>query len=269
MKTVLSLLLVLVGIYLVVLFLLYSFQESLIFQADTLEQDYRFQFDTPFEEKTIQREDGAQLSGLYFKAANPQGLILYFHGNAGDLSRWGEIVEPFVERSYDVLVVDYRGYGKSTGKRNEKRMYEDALLWYDLASEISEAQDITVYGRSLGCTFATYVASKKNCNQLILETPFYSLRSLVKRVYSIFPVGKLLQFHFPSNEYIPQVNSPITIIHGTEDDVIPIENSRRLIDLNPRINFVTVNNGEHNNLASFEEYWLTIDQLLPLAENRD
>lgn len=251
------------AIYLIVFGFLYSFQESLIFQADTLEQDYEFQFDTPFEEKTIQAADGVQLHGLHFKSTESKGLILYFHGNAGDLSRWGEVVKPFVHRGYDVLVVDYRGYGKSTGKRKENLMYADALQWYELALQHFKTDSISVYGRSLGCTFATFVASKRKPRQLILETPFYSLRSVVKNTYAIFPVSKLLQFKFPSHEFIDQAECPITILHGTDDDIIPIENSRRLIDLNARIHFVTILGGEHNDLANFDEYWKVIKNTLP------
>ncbi|MEQ8623805.1 MAG: alpha/beta hydrolase [Vicingaceae bacterium] len=263
MRIILGVTLILLLVYVLVFGLLYSFQESLIFQADILEKDYSFEFDTPFEEKKIQREDGAELHGLYFKTPQPRGLILYFHGNAGDLSRWGNVVEPFVKLGYEVLVVDYRGYGKSTGKRSEKLMYEDALKWYDLALEKMNNESIVVYGRSLGCTFATFAASKRNCNQLILETPFYSLKSVVKNTYAIFPVGSLLKFRFPTFEFIDLVNCPITIIHGTEDDIVPIENSQRLIELNPLIDFVTINEGEHNNLAKFEHYWQVVGKLLP------
>jgi len=263
MRIILGISLILLLIYALVFGLLYSFQESLIFQAETLEKDYRFEFDTPFEEKTIQRADGAELSGLHFKTANPKGLILYFHGNAGDLSRWGKVVEPFVKLGYEVLVVDYRGYGKSTGKRNEKLMYEDALHWYDLALESFDEKQITVYGRSLGCTFASFVSSNRNCNQLILETPFYSLKSVVKNTYAVFPVGSLLKFKFPSYQFIDKVNCPITILHGTEDDIVPIENSWRLVELNPRIDFITIDQGEHNNLANFDSYWKVIEEILP------
>ena len=265
MRLVIRLLLVLLAVYGTAFMLLYTFQESLIFQADTLEQDYRFQFETPFEEKSIRTKDGANIHGLHFKVAEPHGLILYFHGNAGDLSRWGEIVSPFVELGYEMLVVDYRGYGKSTGKRTESLLYEDALQWYDLSLQLSDADSITVYGRSLGCTFANYVASKRQPHQLILETPFYSLESLVKKTYAIFPVSNLLKFKFPSYQFIQQVSCPITIIQGTEDAIVPIENSRRLIDANPLIDFVSIPEGEHNNLANFEAYWELINELLPPA----
>ena len=95
MKFVISLLLIVLTLYVIALLLLYSFQESLIFQANTLEQDYRFQFNTPFEEKTIPREDGAQLHGLHFKAVEPQGLILYFTWKKfPKMSRvqWGKLI---------------------------------------------------------------------------------------------------------------------------------------------------------------------------------
>ena len=266
MKIVVRFALVLLGLYVIAFGFLYSFQESIIFQDHALATEYQFQFDTPFEEKTIQREEGAILHGINFRAQETRGLILYFHGNAGDLSRWGKIVEPFVARGYDVLAVDYRGYGKSVGKRNESLMYEDALAWYDFALGDFDEESITVYGRSLGCTFATYVASERSCRQLILETPFYSLKSVASNTYAIFPLDNLLKFTFPSYQFIGEVECPITIIHGTEDLVVPLQNSRRLIGLNPQINYVTIEDGEHNNLSTFKEYWQTIEEVLPAAE---
>ena len=86
---------------------------------------------------------------------------------------------------------------------------------------------------------------------------------MVKNTYAAFPVNNLLKFSFPSHEFISEVACPITIIHGTEDDIVPMENSRRLIPLNPLIDFVSIEHGEHNNLASFEEYWQLIEKRLP------
>lgn len=96
----------------------YFFQEKLIFYSSTLPQEYEYSFKTEFEELFLKAEDGAILNGLHFKAKNPKGVIIYNHGNAGELDTWGQWGELLVNRySYDVVVWDYRGYGKSTGKR--------------------------------------------------------------------------------------------------------------------------------------------------------
>jgi len=83
---------------------LYFIEEKLIFHPTTLEHDYKFDFDYPFEELFLKAEDGAVINAIHFKKEDPKGIILYFHGNAGDLSRWGEITSFFVEKNYDVLV---------------------------------------------------------------------------------------------------------------------------------------------------------------------
>src|SRR5690606_27747080 len=127
---------VVITVYVMLTALLAFFQESFIFLPSTLPQEYSFSFPTPFEELFLESEDGAVLNALHFKAENPKGVILYFHGNAGDLSRWGEITQGFTKHSYDVLVMDYRTYGKSKGKLSEESLYSDAQLFYDYVNEL-------------------------------------------------------------------------------------------------------------------------------------
>ena len=124
-----------ISIYLIFIVMFYFLQEKIIFLPTTLPQNYAYSFSEYFEEIFLTAEDGARLNALWFKKEDPQGLVLYFHGNAGNLSRWGEITIPFVRKGYDVLVMDYRTYGKSTGKLSEKALYSDAQLFYDFAAE--------------------------------------------------------------------------------------------------------------------------------------
>ena len=146
---------------------LFFFQEKLIFRPITLPQDFVYNFSNPFEELFLKAEDGAVINALHFKKENPKGIILYFHGNAGNLARWGKITEFFVEKDYDVLVMDYRTYGKSTGKLSEQALYSDAQMCYNYVLKQYEESEIIVYGRSLGTGMATYLASNNNPKQLI------------------------------------------------------------------------------------------------------
>jgi pimeloyl-ACP methyl ester carboxylesterase len=107
---------------------LYSKQEKMIFAASQLPADYMFEFDHPFEEVNLKTDDGVNLNGFHFKVSNPKGIIIYFHGNASDWSRWGNIAGDFTKLQYDVLVVDYRYYGKSTGVVDEQKMLDDTQL---------------------------------------------------------------------------------------------------------------------------------------------
>jgi len=121
-----------------------------------------------------------------------------------------------------------------------------------------------VYGRSLGCTFATSVAANHNPSQLILETPFYGLEALVKKKYPILPLQSLLKYQFPSFQFVPSITCPTTIIHGTEDTVVPYENGEKLHQEfdEGQSQFITVVGGEHNDLINFDTYQITIKKLL-------
>lgn len=243
------------------------FQEKLIFLPTKLPQDFQYAFDEDFEEIFLTTDDGARLNALHFKADKSKGLILYFHGNAGDLSRWGEIASFFVDKGYDVLVMDYRTYGKSTGKLSEKALYQDAQLFYQYALERYPESDIVLYGRSLGTGLATYLASEHQPQKLVLETPFYSLLEVAKEKFPYLPVGSLLRYEFPSYQYVQGLMSPVYIFHGTADGVVPYESGRRLYEGIPidEKQFFSVEGGGHNNLIEFEAYHKGIDSVL-LAE---
>ena len=255
--------LIAIGLYLSISTMLYFLQEKLIFLPSRLPQEYVYQFDHPHEELFVTTPDGARLNAVHFKAENPKGLILYFHGNAGDLSRWGEVTSFFVQYQYDVLVMDYRTYGKSTGKLGEQALYDDAQLFYNHVLDRFAEGDIIVYGRSLGTTFATYLASKNNPGKLILETPFNSLVDVAQQHYPFLPIRRLLKYQFPTQEFAPEVGCSVTIIHGTSDSVVPYENGQKLFRaFNAGNEFITIEEGEHNNLIEFRDYHLAIEAIL-------
>lgn len=255
----------LLGLYILSTLMLYFFQEKLIFLPSKLAQDYTYSFAYPHEEFNLKTADGAILNGLHFKNVAPKGVLLYFHGNAGDLSRWGEIALYFVEKQYDVVIMDYRTYGKSTGKLSPEVLFTDAQLFYDYTLDQYPESDITLYGRSLGTGIATELASKNKPKQLILETPFYSLLDVAKGMFPILPVSLFLKYTFPSFEYIQKVSCPISIFHGTQDSVVPYASGQKLFQTIPedKASFFTITGGDHNNLISFSEYHEGIAKVLP------
>ncbi len=259
-----KILIVLVSLYVIVFVALYFLQEKMIFLPESLPQDYSYSFSGNFEEINLKATDGAKLNALHFKVENPKGVILYFHGNAGDLSRWGIVVQNFVEMHYDVLVMDYRTYGKSTGKLSQKTLYSDAQLFYDELLKNYTEDEIVVYGRSLGTTFATYVASKNHPKQLLLEAPFYGLGEVASKRFPIYPVNWFLKFNFPTYQYLKEVSCPIAIFHGTDDIVVNYENSEKLskIKTKGKLTFITIPAGTHHNLGDFEIYKRSIDTIL-------
>ncbi|MDX1461660.1 MAG: alpha/beta fold hydrolase [Marinirhabdus sp.] len=243
---------------------LYIFQEELIFLSEELPEAHQFEFNQPFEEITLTTSDGAKLHAIHFTVEDPVGIVLYFHGNAGTLEQWGTIASQFTTAKYDVLMMDYRGYGKSRGERTEDLLYQDANRFYEQAKIWFPEDEITVFGRSLGTTFATYVAAKNAPKALVLESPFYSLTSVVKTRYPMLPVNQLLRFEFNTAAYLEEVRCEVTIIHGTEDEVVPFEQGKRLVALLPQreVEFIEIKNGKHNNLNTYQEYTLAIKNLL-------
>tara|TARA_R100000935_G_scaffold42923_1_gene65309 strand:+ start:129771 stop:130586 length:816 start_codon:yes stop_codon:yes gene_type:complete len=265
MKRVLKFLLALLIVVLLAVGGIYTFQEKFIFLPKDLDQDYTYSFpsledNVSFEELFIDTEDGARLNALYFKVNKPNGLVVYFHGNAHNLSKWGTIASQFTQHNFNVIMMDYRGYGKSTGNRTEKKMYQDALAFYEKANEFFPESQLTLYGRSLGSTFATYVASKKNPRKLLLEAPFYSLTDVVKTRYPFLPAEKLLKYNFNTGTYANNVASRVTIFHGTEDGVVPFQSGEKLYQVFPEETrkMITIKGGKHNNLSTYQEFAISL-----------
>lgn len=254
-----------IAIYVMIGSALYFLQEKMLFRPTVLNQTYVYKFSHPFEELFLKADDNAVINALHFKAENPKGVILYFHGNAGDLSRWGIITEYFVERKYDVLVMDYRTYGKSTGALSEHALYSDAQMCYDYLKGRYNENDITVYGRSLGTGIGTYIAANNNPKQLILETPYYSIIDVAKSRFPLFPVEQMLHYKLPSYEFIQNVTCNISLIHGTDDYVVPFKSGEKLFEVAPKdlTSFTVIENGNHNNLIQFDSYHEKIREILP------
>ncbi|WP_250434569.1 alpha/beta hydrolase [Hanstruepera flava] len=259
-----KILLLLLGLYLVMGFALYLFQERLIFLPTVLNQDYQYRFHHDFEEVFLNTGNDAVINGIHFKVEQPQGVILYFHGNAGNLSRWGNIAQYFTDYNYDVFVMDYRTYGKSTGTLNEEALYQDAQFCYNYLKKQYGESDIVLYGRSLGTGIATYMASKNNPKRLILETPYYSLADVAKKRFPIFPVKPLLSYTFPSYSFISGLKCPVLIVHGTEDRVVPMSSAEKLYKASNVKNtiFIKVKGASHHNLIDFPEYHQAIKSFL-------
>ncbi len=255
--------LILLTSFLLISTMLYFIQEKLIFLPTELPQDYQYSFSESVEELFLDSFDGARLNGLHFRRENPNGVILYFHGNAGDLSRWGEIATFFVQKNYDVVIMDYRTYGKSTGKLSEEALFADAQLFYDYVLEHYAENQIRVYGRSLGAAIATQVASNNKPSKLILETPFYNLHDVARERFAFLPLKLLLNYKFESNVFIEKVTCPITIFHGTEDNVVSYESGKKLYHTaTAEKELITVVGGGHNDLINFEAYTTAIDAVL-------
>ncbi|WP_439128630.1 alpha/beta hydrolase [Polaribacter sp.] len=240
------------------------FQEQFIFlNGKKLSKDYLYKFTNPFEELFIKSIDDTLINAVHFQLKNPKGIILFCHGNKGNLTKWGNRVSYLLNYNYEVLLFDYRNYGKSTGGFNEQKMYEDALQVYQHINTMYSEDEIVVYGYSIGCTFATKIAQKNTPKHLILEAPFYSLKKAVQNALFLAPTF-LLKYKFSTYTFFNLVKVPITIFHGKKDSVTPLKGSKKLFQLNnnPANDFITLEEATHHNIRTFNLYKQKLEEIL-------
>lgn len=246
--------------------MLLSIQRDLIFYPEKLSPDYQYQFNSIFEEVTFNPEYNVKINALWFRKEKPCGVIIFFHGNAGSLSSWGNIGDMLSIYNYDVLIFDYRGYGKSTGEVTEENMFSDSEFIYKEVLKSYSENRIILYGKSIGSGPASFLVSQFSPKALILEAPFYNFTELARNHLPMVP-SFLLQFKFKNNLYLEKYTGPVFIIHGTEDEVVPIEHSEKLFkSLTTVKRFVRVPGGHHNDLETKREYREFLDKIL-LSEN--
>jgi pimeloyl-ACP methyl ester carboxylesterase len=257
-------------IYISVALFFYFFQELLLFRPTELADDYKFNFDFPFEERNFEMKDGAVINAIFIPAENERGVLLYFHGNTGSLERWGPIAKYFTQFGYSILIPDYRGYGKSTGVRSMQSFFNDALFLYQDLQKTYEENQIVIYGRSIGTGTASWLASQTKSKALILETPYFSVADITSIRLLFLPTSRILRFPFPSHRYLKSVETPIHIIHGTKDAVVSYSSGMKLYESIPNktnVHFTTIQGGKHGDLATFEEFHSTIASILDDSKN--
>ena len=238
-------------------------QERFIFKPEKLSQDFLYRYDVPFRELFFDVSPGVRINGLHFYLEKPHGLILYFHGNSRSIKGWGKYAKDFYRYGYDVVLVDYRGFGKSTGKQHEHNMLADMQCVYEALQLQYPEKDLIVYGRSLGSGFATKIACDNKPRYLILDAPYYNFHRAVQRFLPILPMRLVMRYRLQTDKWIRKVNCHTYILHGTKDWLIPIRQSEDLQNINPRkITLIRIHGGGHNNLPSFPEYHNFIRDIL-------
>jgi len=242
----------------------YFLQERLIFKAEKLPEDFEFKYKNQvFDEYNIEVADGVNLNGVHFKVREPKGIVLYLKGNSRSLKGWGKFAIDFTRHGFDVLMIDYRGFGKSTGIRTEEGIKKDLQYAYNELKKQVEEKYIVLYGRSLGSGFATKLASKNNPRMLILDAPYYSMSHIAKKYLPIMPMSFLLRFPIRTYKWIQYVKCPIKIIHGTNDKLIPFNTSIKLSKINAqRTRLYPIIDGGHNNMHTFPQYHRYLEEIL-------
>jgi hypothetical protein len=235
-----------------------------LFKPEKLPKDFNFHYENQeIEEYNVETRDGAIINGLRFKTQNPKGVVFYLKGNSKSIKGWGKFAVDFTRHGYDVIMVDYRGFGKSTGKRTQKAVKRDLQVIYNKIKENVSEKYIILYGRSLGSGFATKLASMNQPRMLILDAPYYSLSKVAKRYLPFMPLSVLIKFPMPTYKWLQYVQCPVHIIHGTDDKLIPFKTSLKLSKIKPKLTTLhSIIGGGHKNLNTFESYHKILEEVI-------
>ena len=249
-----------------ILWTIYVKQEGFFFYPTKLSPNYPFsQFENK-KELFYDTNDNGRINALLFKTKEVvnKGLVVYSHGNSRSLDDWAWVNEDFIKLGYDFLIYDYRTFGKSQGRLNEANLYSDIRHIMHEMSEIYAMDNIVIYGRSLGAAMATQMAIEFPAKCLILETPFSSMLSMAHAGAPFIPVKYVLRYKFNNKRKMKSLKCPVHILHGTNDELIPLRHSIKLFKANANTDstLTIIEQGTHNNLSQFELYHKTLRRIL-------
>lgn len=232
MSMLLNILLAVILIYAGINAYLYFFQRSILYlpvKEMSGPKNYGI-YDS--EEVCLNTDDGVNITAWYIAPKRNEPVMLYLHGNAGNLGDRTEKLQAFLDKGFGMLAVSWRGFGPSDGYPNEEGLYHDAraALKYLVNLKLDIKNDIFVYGESLGSGVAVQLATENDFRAIILEAPYTSISNRAAELYPYIPVKLLLKDHFKSIDKIASVNSPVLIFHGYLDEVMPISHGRRMLE---------------------------------------
>jgi uncharacterized protein len=198
--------------------------------------------------------DGVRLHGWLFRAAQPDApMIVWCHGNAGNITDRAPMAAEFARRGVSVFVFDWRGYGKSESAPSESGLYRDVLAAYDFAVAKLGAKSVVAYGESLGGPYAAFLAKERKVRAVVIENSFPSLTALGNALYRPVPLGWFVPFAMTTTRWLNEAGAPVLVIHCRRDQVIPFELGQRLYDeLRVPKEMVVCETGGHCEMASVE-----------------
>lgn len=227
-----GILFVLVALYLALVGALYMAQRSMVFVPDRNRPDPVAGGVPDMTVVEVKTQDGLTLRGWFSPPPedSTKPVLVYFHGNAGNIESRGPVARQWIDDGYGVLLSEYRGYGGNPGHPSEEGFYEDARAWLRWLSERGLSDDRWIlYGESLGSGVATQMALEyPGVKVLVLQSGYTSLPDVARKTYFFVPVDLLMKDHFENLRKIPQVKAPILILHGARDSTIPVDHAQRL-----------------------------------------
>ena len=219
-----------------------------------------------YEDVLLKTPDGIQIHGWFIPKSGASKTVLFFHGNAGNMSHREDSIRIFHNIGVNVFIFDYRGYGKSQGSPDEKGLYLDArAAWhYLLEQKKMKPEDIILFGRSLGGVVATKLATEVDSAALILESSFTSARDTANMLMPIMSRLIILRYEFNNADRIKQIKQPLLVLHSPQDDIIPYQLGVRLFEnANEPKTFVKMT-GDHNTgfIRSQPKYGLALKSFI-------
>jgi fermentation-respiration switch protein FrsA (DUF1100 family) len=238
-------------IYLALMLYLYLNQAKMIHLPDFPSRQISAtpqQIGLEYERVELTTDDGVHLEGWFLPAQQPRATLLFFHGNAGNISHRLDSLQLFHELGLAVFIFDYRGYGNSEGKPTEAGIYRDAeTAWrYLIEARGIPAHEILLFGRSFGGAVAAYLAERHEALGLVLESTFTSIPDLAAELYPWLPGRALARFHYDTRSRLPRIEMPVLVIHSPQDDIIPFSQGRELYELAREPKSLLQINGSHN-----------------------
>jgi fermentation-respiration switch protein FrsA (DUF1100 family) len=210
--------------YLIFMIIVYFFQSYLIYFPDKhISYNPKVTLNLEYKDIYFKTSDSIVLNGWFIPAKEEQGVILFCHGNAGNISHRLESINIFNRFNLGVFIFDYRGYGKSEGKPSEKGTYLDAKAAWNYLCDMRQIkpEKIIIFGRSLGAAVAAWLAKEKLPAAVILESSFTSIPELGAKLYPFLPVRLISRFHYNTGKYVQEIYCKKLIIHSKDDEIIP------------------------------------------------
>lgn len=257
---------IVIGFYLIIILLAFFLQSNFIFFPKKHIDQTPDLLSLKYEDVFFRADDNIKLHGWWIPAMNSRGVILFFHGNAGNISHRLESIQSFNKIGLSVFIFDYRGYGLSEGKISEAGLYSDAEASWKYLTETRnfKSSAIIIFGRSLGGAIATWLAKAYEPAALIIESTFTSVKETAAEFYPFLPVKLLLRFNFNTIGLISEVKCPILVIHSRDDELISFTHGLRLFKAATQEKEFLEIRGSHNNgfYYSAETYKLGLENFI-------
>ena len=257
---------IIIASWLILSFMIFINQKNLIYVPTNHYMNTPESYDLSYEKHILTTKDGEKINSWFIPHPNPRSTLLFLHGNGGNISTRLDSINIFHQLGLSVFIIDYRGYGNSSGSPSEEGTYIDAeTSWLFLRNTKNiNAQNIIIYGRSLGGAIAIWLAEKYKSSALIVESSFTSIIDMGRHNYPYLPIGLLAKIRYPSDKRISNIDIPKLFIHSMDDDIVPYKFGKKLFDLasSPK-EFLKIN-GLHNDgfLISGDRYINGIDNFL-------